>query len=100
MTDWAEEKAAAWLDMVLGPPGGVYHESCIASLAVLLREVAENSPVRDDDHIAVGVRRGTLAEVRRVVEDVWTRETYSDGLTLSAVGGACKEILSRLEKLS
>jgi len=112
MTDWSEEKAREWLDKHF--PGSTRDEyrgnSRSASLAALLEEVAgqECPHCGGQGWYAVPdprtgeamqeqcncVRRVSLAEVRRVVEEELERwETHS------VVPLALHAILSRLEKL-
>jgi hypothetical protein len=98
MGDWADEKAREWLN--LDWASAEWDDgSAEASLAALLREVEGDALARGaaDGH-DLG-KEDTLAEVRRVVEDVqksiWGAPT-DEG---SAVTLCCSEILSRLEKL-
>ncbi len=94
MTDWADEKAREWCKQLRLTPR--YY---IPSLAALLRELRTKTLAEADIKFWGQAKSSLLAEVRRVVEEEWERETYADGLSLAAVASACKRILSRLEQL-
>jgi len=98
MMDWAEEKAAAWIDTTFD----CYDEcDCYEcdwkylerDLAVLLREVRAGyaNAEMGAQELQAMERDRTLAEVRRVVTEVCGRWEYALD--------AGDEILSRLEKL-
>jgi len=98
MSDWADEKANRfWRDWVDSDPR--HDGPDRGALAALLREVDEDRGpyIRFDDHLRdLKVQKTeVLAEVRRVVEEV-SKEENLEG---PSWGGACLDILSRLEKL-
>ena len=91
MADWAETRAREWYRSIWpGAPKDAVDMDC-PSLAALLREVNGMGSI---------VRRDTLAEVRRVVDEVGTtpRPIRSELWNLGRMS-TCDEILSRIEKL-
>ena len=112
MDDWATTTAREWLESLggrlegPGPIGEAYgwlevSDENAASLAALLREVAENAHDDICAKMARAERSALLAEVRRVVE-----QTASDvrlaciSTSESDVVGALRgALLSRLDKL-
>jgi hypothetical protein len=90
MNDWADEKARGWLRVWL--PEAHERSRTAESLAALLREVQSTA----SETAWIATREQTLAEVRRVVEEV-----KGPGGMYGTLPGdrACDMILSRLEKL-
>jgi hypothetical protein len=117
--DWADEKAREWVGQWASPIDLSDDEQgdFRSSLATLLREVASEALVtccvcddvkapRPDCECVTCHRNQTLAEVRRVVEEV--REACArglcdlgtDGWMKDYSGSICSSILSRLDKLN
>lgn len=111
MTDWADEKAQEWLALTFGlpyPGDGGYAPSISRSIAALLREVKSQTLVRCcvcDNHEAprpdcecvICHRQRTLAEVRKIVEEV--RTNHPPARECFDAWKSCDEILSRIEGL-
>ena len=98
MEDWAEKRAAEWLETV-----ELDDERDISSLAALLREVWEEGLKAGTTREAEALHRADtmLAEVRRVVEEEKAKKMMVP-FTPAAFGQwdrCCDEILSRLERL-